>query len=226
MDFGGSGIKGAPVDLVAGDFAADRVRIETPQPATPGAVAAVVAELLAQFPETTGTVGVPVPGVVRRGVVSSAANIDASWIGTDAETLLTEATGHEVHIVNDADAAGVAEVAFGAARGQQGLVVVTTLCWWLFDAGPGDHALPNVGITVFGVMYVGGLGSFAALLLKFPDGVGMLKVTSRIPVQNGDQIIVEGTFTRRRQGGRLTVYNEVNALTIRPLNQFNADLVG
>ncbi len=58
------------------------------------------------------------------------------------------------------------------------------------------------------------------------DGVGMLKVTSRIPVQNGDQIIVEGTFTRRRQGGRLTVYNEVNALTIRPLNQFNADLVG
>ena len=58
------------------------------------------------------------------------------------------------------------------------------------------------------------------------DSVGMLKVTSRIPVQNGDQIIVEGTFTRRRQGGRLTVYNEVNALTIRPLNQFNADLVG
>ena len=58
------------------------------------------------------------------------------------------------------------------------------------------------------------------------DDVGMLKVTSRIPVQNGDQIIVEGTFTRRRQGGRLTVYNEVNALTIRPLNQLNADLVG
>lgn len=58
------------------------------------------------------------------------------------------------------------------------------------------------------------------------DDVGMLKVTSRIPVQNGDQIIVEGTFTRRRQGGRHTVYNEVNAFTIRPLNQFNSDLVG
>lgn len=58
------------------------------------------------------------------------------------------------------------------------------------------------------------------------DSVGVLKVISRIPVQNGDQIIVEGTFTRRRQGGRLTVYNEVNALTIRPLNQFNSDLVG
>jgi hypothetical protein len=58
------------------------------------------------------------------------------------------------------------------------------------------------------------------------DSVGTLKVTSRIPVQNGDQIIVEGTFTRRRQGGRLTVYNEVNAFTVRPLNQFNSDLVG
>jgi hypothetical protein len=58
------------------------------------------------------------------------------------------------------------------------------------------------------------------------DSVGTLKVTSRIPVQNGDQIIVEGMFTRRRQGGRLTVYNEVNAFTIRPLNQFNSDLVG
>ena len=127
MDFGGSGIKGAPVDLVAGDFAADRVRIETPHPATPEAVAGVVAELLAHFPGTTGTVGVTVPAVVRHGVVESAANIDDSWIGTDADALLTEATGHEVHIVNDADAAGVAEVAFGAARGQQGLVVVTTL---------------------------------------------------------------------------------------------------
>jgi polyphosphate glucokinase len=127
VDFGGSGIKGAPVDLVAGDFAAERVRIETPQPATPEAVAAVVAELLAQFPETTGTVGVTVPAVVRHGVVSSAANIDESWIGTDADALLTEATRHEVHVVNDADAAGVAEVAFGAARGQRGLVVVTTL---------------------------------------------------------------------------------------------------
>jgi polyphosphate glucokinase len=127
IDFGGTGIKGAPVDLTVGDFAAERVRITTPQPATPDAVATVFAELLSHFPEATGTVGVTVPAVVRHGVVSSAANIDRSWIGTDADALLTEATGREVHVVNDADAAGLAEVAYGAARGQRGLVMVTTL---------------------------------------------------------------------------------------------------
>ncbi len=127
IDFGGTGIKGAPVDLVVGDFAAERVRVTTPQPATPGAVAAVFADLLAQFPEAKGAVGVTVPAVVRHGVVSSAANIDASWIGTDADAVFTAATGREVHVVNDADAAGLAEVAYGAARGQRGLVFVTTL---------------------------------------------------------------------------------------------------
>jgi len=127
IDFGGTGIKGAPVDLASGDFAAERVRITTPQPATPDAVAAVFVELLSQFPDATGAVGVTVPAVVRHGVVSSAANIDPSWIGTDADALLTDATGREVHVVNDADAAGLAEVAYGAARGHQGLVVVTTL---------------------------------------------------------------------------------------------------
>ena len=76
IDFGGSGIKGAPVDLAAGDFAADRVKIKTPKPSTPEAVAEVFAELLSRFPDSTGSVGVTVPAVVRHGVVSSAANID------------------------------------------------------------------------------------------------------------------------------------------------------
>ncbi len=127
IDFGGTGIKGAPVDLDLGDFAAERVRISTPQPSTPAAVSRVFAELLAQFPASTAPVGVTVPGVVRHGVVHSAANIDESWLGTDADELFTEATGRDVHVVNDADAAGLAEVRYGAARGQQGLVIVTTL---------------------------------------------------------------------------------------------------
>jgi polyphosphate glucokinase len=127
IDFGGTGIKGAPVDLVDGDFAEERVRITTPQPATPQAVAGVFAELLTHFPGSTGPVGVTVPAVVRHGVVGSAANIDPAWIGTDADALLSEVTGRDVHVVNDADAAGLAEVAYGAARGQRGLVVVTTL---------------------------------------------------------------------------------------------------
>ncbi len=127
IDFGGTGIKGAPVDLGAGDFAEERVRITTPQPATPDAIADVFAELLTQFPGSTGPVGVTVPGVVRHGVVRSAANIDPAWIGTDADALLSERTGRDVHVVNDADAAGLAEVTYGVAKGQRGLVIVTTL---------------------------------------------------------------------------------------------------
>ncbi len=127
IDFGGSGIKGAPVDLEQGDFAEDRARIETPDPSTPAAVASVLAELLSRFPSSTAPVGVTVPGVVRHGVVSSAANIDKSWIGTDADAIFTDATGREVHVVNDADAAGLAEATYGAASGRPGLVIVTTL---------------------------------------------------------------------------------------------------
>jgi len=127
IDFGGTGIKGAPVDLSTGDFAADRVRFKTPEHSTPAAVAEVFGELLAQFPESDGPVGVTVPGVVRHGVVHSAANIDRSWIGTDADALFTEATGRDVHVVNDADAAGLAEVRFGAAAGRTGLIILTTL---------------------------------------------------------------------------------------------------
>lgn len=127
IDFGGTGIKGAPVDLDAGDFAAERERIRTPEASTPENIAEIFVELLAKFPDCTGAVGVTVPGVVRHGVVHSAANIDKSWIGTDADALFTAATGREVHVVNDADAAGLAEVRYGAARGRSGLVIVTTL---------------------------------------------------------------------------------------------------
>ena len=127
IDFGGSGIKGAPVDLDTGEFAAERVRIDTPQPATPDAVAKVFAELLGHFDDSDGRVGVTVPGVVKNGVVHSAAKIDHHWIGEDADKLFTDATGRDVHVVNDADAAGLAEVRYGAAKGRMGLVILTTL---------------------------------------------------------------------------------------------------
>jgi polyphosphate glucokinase len=127
IDFGGSGIKAAPVDLALGEFAAHRQRIATPEHSTPVAVAEVMAELVEKFPEDTGPVGVTIPGVVRSGVVHSAANIDKGWIGTDADALLTERLGRDVHVVNDADAAGVAELRYGAAKGRSGLVILTTL---------------------------------------------------------------------------------------------------
>jgi polyphosphate glucokinase len=127
IDFGGTGIKGAPVDLEKGEFAADRERFRTPSPSTPDAIAEIFVELLAKFPDSEGPVGVTVPGVVRHGVVHSAANIDEAWIGTDTDKLFTDATGRDVHVVNDADAAGLAEVRYGAAKGRKGLVIVTTL---------------------------------------------------------------------------------------------------
>src|SRR3954449_11862750 len=127
IDFGGTGIKGAPVDLEKGEFAAERERIRTPSPSTPEAVTEIFVELLGRFPDSEGSVGVTVPGVVRHGVVHSAANIDEAWIGTDADQLFTKATGRDVHVVNDADAAGLAEVRYGAAKGRSGLVIVTTL---------------------------------------------------------------------------------------------------
>ncbi|WP_151526607.1 polyphosphate--glucose phosphotransferase [Serinicoccus kebangsaanensis] len=130
IDIGGSGIKGAPVDLKKGEFATERQRIPTPEESTPHAVAEVVAEIVDHFTDEIGSsspVGITVPAVVHHGVVRTAANIDPSWIGADADAMFTERIGRQVHVVNDADAAGVAEVHYGAGRGNDGVVLLTTL---------------------------------------------------------------------------------------------------
>jgi polyphosphate glucokinase len=129
IDIGGSGIKGAPVDLTRGAFARDRLRFETPPASTPVAVAEVVASIAEHFEDDTGdsAIGVTVPAVVTGGVVRTAANIDQSWIGTDAAKLLSDRLGRPVTVVNDADAAGVGELHYGAARSTAGLVLMTTL---------------------------------------------------------------------------------------------------
>ena len=127
IDFGGSGIKGAPVDLATGEFAADRTRVETPDGGKPTDVADVISELVAGGAEDDVPIGITVPGVVVHGVVKSAANIDEAWIYTDAMTMFRERLHREVVVVNDADAAGLAEARYGAARDQDGLVVLTTL---------------------------------------------------------------------------------------------------
>jgi len=129
IDIGGSGIKGAPVDLATGTFVRDRLRVDTPQPSTPDALVDIVAQIAASFTADTGDspIGVTLPGVVTNGVVRTAANIDPAWIGTDAGTQLSERLGRPVTVVNDADAAGVGELHYGAARNTSGLVLVTTL---------------------------------------------------------------------------------------------------
>ena len=126
IDIGGTGIKGAPVDLAAGTFAADRIRLITPSPATPDSVAGVVKNLLAQI-DAPGPIGLTLPAVVQSGIVRTASNIDKGWIGADAVELFERATGRPLAVVNDADAAGIAEMRFGAGRDRAGVVVVVTL---------------------------------------------------------------------------------------------------
>ncbi len=127
IDIGGSGIKGAPVDLDdGGKLVAERHRVETPRPATPEAVAPVVAEVLAHF-GWTGPIGCTFPAVIKDGVAHTAANVDKSWVGTDVAAVVAKSTGTATKVLNDADAAGVAEMAYGAGRDVEGVVVMVTL---------------------------------------------------------------------------------------------------
>ena len=138
IDVGGTGIKGAIVDLATGDLAGERIRIETPQPATPQAVADTVAEIVKQA-GWTGPVGVTMPAVVLNGVTKSAANIDDSWIEADAQKVFSEALGGvPVAVLNDADAAGLAEDRYGAAADAKGLVMMLT-----FGTGIGSAIIYN-----------------------------------------------------------------------------------
>jgi polyphosphate glucokinase len=126
IDIGGTGIKGAAVDLDRGELAVERVRELTPSPATPDRVAETVATVLEQV-GGSGPVGITLPAVVRVGTVETAANIDPSWIGVDATELFGRVLDRSVAVMNDADAAGMAEMAFGAGRDRTGSVVVVTL---------------------------------------------------------------------------------------------------
>ena len=125
IDIGGTGIKGAPVDVAGGKLLADRRKLATPHPAKPDAVAAVVQELVKAF-EWTGSIGITFPGVVVNGEIRSAANLDHDWIGVDARELFGRVTGQPVTVINDADAAGIAEVRFGAGAGKTGTVLMLT----------------------------------------------------------------------------------------------------
>lgn len=126
IDIGGSGIKGAVVDVETGLLTTERLKLLTPQPSVPDAVAKVVAELVQHF-GWQGPLGCTFPAVVQNGVARTAANVDQSWIGTNIEAVMGTATGLPVTAVNDADAAGVAEVKWGAAKDVPGLVVMVTL---------------------------------------------------------------------------------------------------
>jgi polyphosphate glucokinase len=155
VDIGGSGIKGAPVDLDRGDLADERHKVLTPQPSTPGAVADGVKEVVDHF-GWRGPVGITFPGVVTGGAtIRTAANVDKGWVDVDARALLSERLGGlPVTILNDADAAGVAEVQFGAGRDRQGTVIVLTFGTGIGSAVFTDGVLvPN---TELGHLELGG----------------------------------------------------------------------
>jgi polyphosphate glucokinase len=144
IDIGGTGIKGAPVDTETGALLTERKRIPTPLPAKPRAVAAVVAEMVKAF-DWHAPVGCGFPAVIRGGVALTAANIHPRWVETNAETLFAESTGCPVKVLNDADAAGLAEMAFGAGRGRQGTVLIVTIGTGLGTAIFIDgHLVPNI----------------------------------------------------------------------------------
>jgi polyphosphate glucokinase len=143
VDIGGTGIKAAPVDIATGELAAERIRLPTPSPAAPQAVAAAVDGVLEEI-GVAGPVGVAVPAVVRGGIVETASHIDPTWIGIDAVDFFSRVIGRPAAVLNDADAAGIAEIRFGAGRGQGGVVAVITLGTGIGSALFVDGALvPN-----------------------------------------------------------------------------------
>lgn len=126
IDIGGSGVKGAIVHTKKGKLLSDRHRIPTPQPATPESVAEVIGKIVKHF-NWKGPIGVGYPGVVQNGIAKTAANVDNSWINKDIDDLFSSVTGCPVHVVNDADAAGTAEMKFGAGRKHKGVVMLVTV---------------------------------------------------------------------------------------------------
>ncbi|MGI8691829.1 MAG: polyphosphate--glucose phosphotransferase [Geodermatophilaceae bacterium] len=179
VDIGGSGIKGALVDLDLGVLAGERLRIDTPHPATPGAVGKVVGRLVEHF-AWTGEVGLTLPAVITGGIARTAANIDPSWVGTDVRAALGKHVPGPVEVLNDADAAGLAEVRYGAARDADGVVLVLT-----FGTGIGSalfvdgRLVPN---TELGHIEVGGVDGedVAAASVKDQEGLSWVQWAKRV----------------------------------------------
>lgn len=155
VDVGGSGVKGGIVDLDTGLLIGDRFKIATPQPATPAAVAKTVADVVREF-GWTEPLGVTYPGVVTDGIVRTAANVDKAWIGTNARDVISaELGGQAITVLNDADAAGLAEEKFGAGKDNTGVIVLLT-----FGTGIGSAVIHNGALlpnTEFGHLEVGGM---------------------------------------------------------------------
>lgn len=179
IDIGGSGIKGAVVDVTTGELVTERHRIPTPQPSTPDKVAVVVADLVKHF-NYDGPIGCTFPSVVKSGITLTAANVDDAWIGVDAEGIFEEHTNCSVLVLNDADAAGIAEFTYGAGQGNRGIVIVLT-----FGTGIGSAIFVNGNLvpnTEFGHMELRGMDAehYAASAVREREDLSWKKWGKRV----------------------------------------------
>jgi polyphosphate glucokinase len=181
IDIGGSGIKGAVVDTSTGDLRTERMRIPTPQPSTPDAVAETVAEVVSRV-GWSGVIGATFPAVIKHGVAKSAANVDKSWIGTDVDAVFTKITQRDFIVLNDADAAGIAEARFGAAKGVGGVVILLT-----FGTGIGSALLVDgtlVPNTELGHLELDGYDAETRAAASVKDNEGLSYKKWAVRVQN------------------------------------------
>ena len=208
IDIGGTGIKGALVDTKRGTLLSDRIRVETPEGGEPAAIATAVKGLLAKLGHGDRLpVGICFPAVVQHGFTRSAANVSNSWIDLDADALFTKSLGHHVHLLNDADAAGVAEMKFGAGKDQKGLTIMTTL-----GTGIGTALFYN-GVLIpnaeLGHLEIGGVDyeKVAAYSAMEKEGLSFEQWAARLQVYYSslerfftpDLIIVGGGISKQHQ---------------------------
>jgi polyphosphate glucokinase len=234
IDIGGSGIKGAPVNIADGMLGAERQRIPTPSPSSPDAVAGVIKQITDNFSGTTGPIGVTFPGVVKNGRILTAANVDPAWVNFDAATFFSAKLGRPAVVVNDADAAGIAEMRLGAGRGIAGTVVLLTLGTGIGSAVFLDgKLLPN---TEFGHMEVRGKDaeSRAAERVREEKDLGWEEWGARVGeviarlafLLNPDLIIIGGGVSRKADKFLPVVQSMVKLPVVSAQLQNQAGLVG
>jgi polyphosphate glucokinase len=232
IDIGGSGIKGALVDAASGELIGERLRVDTPQPSTPDAVAAAVRTLVVEMAQYNGPVGCTFPAIVKHGVMWSAANVDKEWIGTDGATLFSKVVGMPFHVLNDADAAGVAEMTFGTGKDSGGIVIMLT-----FGTGIGSAVFHN-GIllpnTEFGHLELNGkiAEARASARVKEDKDLSWAKWGARVNtllqhlefIFSPDMFIIGGGISKRFD--RFAPYVEVNAKIVPARYLNDAGIIG
>ncbi|MET9432245.1 MULTISPECIES: polyphosphate--glucose phosphotransferase [unclassified Streptomyces] len=234
VDIGGSGIKGAPVDLERGDLTEARHKVLTPQPATPDDVAGCVAEVVAHF-GWSGPVGVTFPGVVTGSTIRTAANVDKGWIDVDAAALIRDRLDGSppVTVLNDADAAGVAEMTFGAGRGRKGTVIVLTLGTGIGSAVFTDgHLVPN---TELGHLELDGHEAEKRASTKVKDDKDLSweewahrvqKYLAHVEMLFSPELFILGGGVSRKAEKFLPLIKHVRAEVVPAQLQNNAGIVG